>query len=95
MPHKYYCWYRSRCNALCSGFYRLTGQCEEPSCHNLSSCEDCTDKSRCMWCESEKQCVSTSAYAVNFPFGQCRGWVQDQCSGKSQPVSGSQVVGSE
>ena len=35
-----------------------------------------------MWCESEKQCVATTAYAVNFPFGQCRGWVQRQCSGE-------------
>ncbi|XP_078358816.1 attractin-like protein 1 [Oculina patagonica] len=55
------------------------GQCEERLCHNLTSCEDCTSKKRCMWCESQKQCVSTFAYAVSFPFGQCRGWVQDQC----------------
>ncbi|XP_020606886.1 attractin-like [Orbicella faveolata] len=56
------------------------GLCEERLCHNLSSCDDCTSKRRCMWCESEKQCVATTAYAVNFPFGQCRGWVQSQCS---------------
>ncbi|KAJ7336559.1 hypothetical protein OS493_011773 [Desmophyllum pertusum] len=60
--------------------------CEERLCHNVSSCHDCTSKARCMWCESQKQCVATTAYAVNFPFGQCRGWVQsltDHCTAVS------------
>lgn len=36
-----------------------------------------------MWCESEKQCVAKNSYPVSFPYGQCRGWVEElQCSGE-------------
>ncbi|XP_044169184.1 attractin-like protein 1 isoform X2 [Acropora millepora] len=55
--------------------------CENKGCYNLSSCEDCTKESLCMWCESEKQCVAKNSYPVSFPYGQCRGWVEElQCS---------------
>lgn len=36
-----------------------------------------------MWCESEKQCVAKNSYPVSFPYGQCRGWIEElQCSGE-------------
>ncbi|KAK2572510.1 Attractin-like protein 1 [Acropora cervicornis] len=52
--------------------------CENKGCYNLSSCEDCTKESLCMWCESERQCVAKNSYPVSFPYGQCRA---ERCSG--------------
>ncbi|EZA62767.1 Putative protein tag-53 [Ooceraea biroi] len=52
---------------------RLTmDTCRNP-CVDYTSCRNCTE-SDCIWCQNEIKCVDKNAYAVSFPYGQCREW---------------------
>ncbi|RMX57812.1 hypothetical protein pdam_00006739 [Pocillopora damicornis] len=69
----------AKCDKKQTSYKKCEGSnCKEKSCHRSTSCEECA--LGCMWCESQKLCVANNAYTVNFPFGQCRGWVQGKCS---------------
>lgn len=68
-------------------FLNVLGKCFSPhnetSCNEFDSCSTCLDPENCLWCESAKSCLPVNTYIVNFPYGQCKEYVQSRsaCSG--------------
>lgn len=46
----------------------------EPSCHQRTSCINCSAGPSCMWCSSLQRCIESNAYAAAFPMAQCMEW---------------------
>ena len=44
------------------------------SCDSLNDCGSCLKQPSCLWCNTLSLCLSSEAYRISFPYGQCQDW---------------------
>ncbi|CAG2059732.1 unnamed protein product [Timema podura] len=68
-------WDQYGCQDIADGFKKETQTCPA-ACSEHSTCTECTSE-ECVWCESKKKCVESTAAELIFPYGQCPIWTTD------------------
>nr|CAD7588357.1 unnamed protein product [Timema genevievae] len=68
-------WDQYGCQDIADGFKKETQECPA-ACSEHPTCTECTSE-ECVWCESKKKCVESTAAELIFPYGQCPIWTTD------------------